>query len=82
MREEAGCAARDTAWLGVVEVNDGRAHFGAVFTCGVDDVPESFASDETSGIAFWTPAQAPRPLGHTDEALLRRFGAPMAEFPE
>src|SRR5262249_11499015 len=27
--EESGCVARDTRWLGVVEVNDGAPRFGA-----------------------------------------------------
>lgn len=74
LAEEAGCAARDTEWLGIVEVNDGRTHFGAVFRCGVDTVPPQFENVETAGLARWRRGQAPEPLGHSDAALLERFG--------
>jgi 8-oxo-dGTP diphosphatase len=71
--EEAGCQARATAWLGVVEVNDGAPHFGAVFQCQVDDVPARFENTETAGLARWTREHAPQPLGHADAALLEKF---------
>jgi len=72
--EEAGCQARATTWLGVVEVNDGATHHGAVFQCEVDDVPARFENAETAGLARWRRDQAPHPMGHTDTALLERFG--------
>jgi 8-oxo-dGTP diphosphatase len=71
--EESGCVARDTRWLGVVEVNDGRAHFGALLYCEVDQVPEDFANAETVAIGYWERAAPLSPLGHPDEAVLRRF---------
>jgi 8-oxo-dGTP diphosphatase len=81
LREEAGCETGEVCWLGVVEVNDGRRHLGAVYACRLDAVPESFESDETSGIALWTAASAPQPLGNSDAALLSRFGATLAISP-
>jgi 8-oxo-dGTP pyrophosphatase MutT (NUDIX family) len=72
--EEAGCQARGTAWLGVVEVNDGAAHFGAVYQCEVADVPVQFENAETAGLARWRRDHAPQPMGHTDAGLLERFG--------
>ena len=74
LQEEAGCTARDTQWLGMVEVNDGRTHFGAVFRCGVDAVPAQFENEESAGLTRWRRGQAPEPLGHSDAALLERFG--------
>jgi 8-oxo-dGTP diphosphatase len=71
--EEAGCAADPLAWLGVVEVDDGNTHFGAVFSGSAMDVPDTMSNDEIGGIAAWTPAAAPEPLGATDRALLERF---------
>src|SRR6476469_2310555 len=44
--EESGCVARNVVWLGLIEVEDGKTHFGAVFACDVDAVPESFANEE------------------------------------
>jgi 8-oxo-dGTP diphosphatase len=72
--EEAGCVARDTRWLGVVEVNDGRARFGALLYCDVDHVPEDFSNYETIAIDYWRRDGAPAPLGEPDEAVLRKFG--------
>ena len=72
--EEAGCHARATAWLGVVEVSDGATHLGAVYECEVDEVPARFENSETAGLARWRRGQAPQPMGHTDAALLGRFG--------
>ena len=72
--EEAGCRARQLDWLGVVEVDDGERHLGAVFAGIVDEVREEFTSNETDGIFLWTQDRSPSPLGHTDAALLRRFG--------
>jgi 8-oxo-dGTP diphosphatase len=72
--EEAECHARDLTWLGVVEVNDGAAHFGAVFRCEVDAVPVKVQNEEIGGIAFWQRGASPQPLGETDAALLTRFG--------
>ena len=69
--EEAGCTARNTRWLGIVEVNDGQPHFGAVFVCETTDVPLRFENAETAGVAFW-PASL-QPMGHSDAALLERF---------
>jgi 8-oxo-dGTP diphosphatase len=73
--EEAGCAARQTRWLGVVEVNDGKPHFGAVFDCETGPVPAVFENAETVAIGFWSRGDAAmNPLGHSDAALLERFG--------
>ena len=74
LAEEAGCIARDSEWLGVVEVNDGGAHFGGVFRCSVDHVPAHFENAESAGIALWRRDRAPEPLGHSDAALLGKFG--------
>jgi len=74
LAEEAGCIARDPGWLGVVEVNDGGTHFGGVFRCTVDRVPAHFENIESAGIALWRRDQAPEPMGHSDAALLARFG--------
>jgi 8-oxo-dGTP diphosphatase len=72
-REETGGEAGDTEWLGLVEVNDGSTHFGAVYRCTARFVPETFESEETGGLAFWNRGHAPSPLGNTDIALLNRF---------
>ena len=72
-REEAGGVAGPLQWLGLVEVNDGSTHFGAVYRCTAESAPESFVSDETGGVTFWRRGRAPRPLGETDAALLNRF---------
>jgi 8-oxo-dGTP diphosphatase len=74
LREEAGCEARTLDWLGVVEVHDGARHLGAVFACSVPAVSMDYLSEETGGIALWTRLEGPRPLGHTDGALLHRYG--------
>jgi 8-oxo-dGTP diphosphatase len=74
LAEEADCRARDTRWLGMVEVSDGKSYLGAVFHCEVDAVSAHFENAETAGIAFWGIGPAPQPLGHTDAALLARFG--------
>ena len=71
--EESGCVARDTRWLGVVEVNDGQPHFGALLYCEVDHVPQGFSNAETIAIDYWRDDGAPAPLGHPDEAVLRKF---------
>jgi ADP-ribose pyrophosphatase YjhB (NUDIX family) len=73
LAEEAGCVARDTRWLGLVEVNDDRPRFGALLYCEVDAAPADFTSNETLGIDFWRRDHAPAPVGVTDEALLRKF---------
>ena len=73
LAEESGCVARDVRWLGVVEVNDGRAHFGALLSCNVDAVAEDFSNEETAAVDFWRHNGAPAPMGHPDEAVLRRF---------
>ena len=72
--EEAGCQARNTRWLGLVEVNDGASHFGAVYQCEVADVPARFKNEETAALGRWRRGQAPQPMGHSDAALLDRFG--------
>ena len=74
LNEEAGCTARNLEWLGLVEVDDGAAHFGAVFACEVDDLPTSFANDEIGAVTACPRDERPRPLGHCDAALLNRFG--------
>jgi 8-oxo-dGTP pyrophosphatase MutT (NUDIX family) len=71
--EESGCVARDTRWLGVLQVDDGRTRFGACLRCEVDTVPEDFSNAETVSLGYWSRAGAPAPLGHADEVLLRRF---------
>ena len=73
LAEEAECTAGPLDWLGVVEVDDGRRHCGAVFACEVRDVPETVSNAEMDGIAAWTPGAAPQPLGATDRALLERL---------
>jgi 8-oxo-dGTP diphosphatase len=73
LREEAGCEARDVEWLGVTEVNGGRACFGAVFACDVD-VTEFVENEEIGGLAYWQPDRPPPGIGPTDEALLEKFG--------
>ena len=74
LAEESGCTARNVGWLGLVEVEDGRSHFGAVFACDVDAVPESFSSDEIGGITTCRRDSRPKPLGNCDAELLNRFG--------
>jgi 8-oxo-dGTP diphosphatase len=74
LREEAGCIAQDLQWRGVIEVHDGRTHFGSVHECRVASVAETFRSEETGGIALWNRGRAPRPLGDSDAAVLNRFG--------
>ena len=71
--EESGCVARNTRWLGMVEVNDGRPHIGAVFCCEVDAVPDRFENAETEAIVIWQRDSPPHPLGASDEALLAKF---------
>jgi 8-oxo-dGTP diphosphatase len=72
--EETGGVAGSLEWLGLVEVSDGNTHFGAVYGCTVEQLPETFESEETGGLAFWSRQKTPRPLGETDAALLNRFG--------
>jgi 8-oxo-dGTP diphosphatase len=79
LREESGCLAGPLEWLGLLEVNDGRRHFGAVYACAVENVPMNFRSEETGGIALWAPGRAPDPLGEADAVLLRRHGLPLAK---
>lgn len=74
LREEAGCAAEGVQWRGILEVNDGQTHFGAVLECRVGSVSADFRSEETGGIALWRRGRAPRPLGESDAAVLNRFG--------
>jgi 8-oxo-dGTP diphosphatase len=73
LREEAGCIAEDVAWCGIIEVQDGRTHLGAVYQCRVGSVPDGFISEETGGVALWRRDCAPRPLGESDAAVLNRF---------
>lgn len=73
LAEEAGCVARDTRWLGVVEVNDGKTRFGALLYCEVDPAPAGFSSNETLALDFWRAGHQPAPLGESDEMLLRKF---------
>jgi 8-oxo-dGTP diphosphatase len=77
--EESGCIARNTCWLGVVEVNDGRTHFGAVLACDTGQVPASFENTETMALGSWRRGDsleslATVPIGPSDAALLARFG--------
>lgn len=72
--EETGGIARTLEWLGLVEVHDGSTHFGAVYACTGEQLPETFQNEETVALGFWTRAESPRPLGETDAALLNRFG--------
>jgi 8-oxo-dGTP pyrophosphatase MutT (NUDIX family) len=74
LHEEAGCNAGPLEWLGMVEVNDGASHLGAVFSCAVHAVPLVYTSDETGGLESWTRRHAPTPMGHSDAALLDRLG--------
>lgn len=76
LAEESGCIAPADAlvWLGLVSVDDGATHHGAVYRAEVDSVPEEFQSEETGGIAYWQAGVHPHPLGATDRALLQRFG--------
>jgi 8-oxo-dGTP diphosphatase len=79
LMEESGCIARNTRWLGVVEVNDGRPHFGAVLACETEQVPASFENTETVALGFWRRGDsleflAKTPIGHSDAAMLARFG--------
>jgi 8-oxo-dGTP pyrophosphatase MutT (NUDIX family) len=71
--EESGCVARETRWIGIVEVNDGQPRFGALLYCEVDQVPEDFSNAETVAIDYWRTAGPPAPLGEPDEAVLRKF---------
>lgn len=73
LAEEASCDAAELEWSGIVEVDDGRRHCGAVFRCTVAAVPAQIRNEEIDGIAAWTPASAPQPLGATDRALLERL---------
>jgi len=71
--EESGCVARAVRWGGVVQVDDGHAHFGALFHCEVQAAARDFCNDETGGIDYWRGEPGPAPLGHPDEQVLRRF---------
>jgi len=71
--EESGCAARAVRWGGVVQVDDGDAHFGALFHCEVQAAAQDFSNAETAGIDYWRGDRGPAPLGHPDEQVLRRF---------
>jgi 8-oxo-dGTP diphosphatase len=73
-REEAGGVPGELEWLGLVEVDDGKTHFGGVFHCAAEYMPEAFENEETGGLAYWTREAAPQPLGHSDAELLKRFG--------
>ncbi len=74
LAEESGCTARNLEWLGLVEVEAGSPHFGAVFACDVDAVPESYSNDEIGAVTTCQRGRRPRPLGEADAALLNRFG--------
>jgi 8-oxo-dGTP diphosphatase len=79
--EEAGCVVHRLEWLGVVQVNDGHTHLGAVFTGCLEADPGRFVSEETGGLALWTPPLAPSPVGDSDTALLHRFWPRLAKSP-
>lgn len=71
--EEAGCTAQNLRWLGLVEVDDGVRHFGAVFACEVSDVPAAFQSEEIGALGRWRRGEHLSPLGDSDAALLNRL---------
>jgi len=73
LMEESGCVARAVSWGGVLEVHDGRSHFGALLFCEVPAVAEDFSNEETVRIGYWQGEPGPAPLGHPDEQVLRRF---------
>jgi len=70
--EETGGEAGELEWLGLMEVNDGSTHFGAVYRCTARSLPETFESPETGALGSWRPGDSPQPLGHADAALLTR----------
>ena len=70
LAEEAGCVPHGVEWLGVVEVDDGGTHFGAVFACDVQNVPATIDTAEIGGVTFWRSDGRPHPLARCDEALL------------
>lgn len=72
--EETGGVAGPLEWLGMVEVTDGSTHFGGVFRCTAEFVPERFENPETVALGRWMHAESPQPLGNADAALLNRFG--------
>jgi 8-oxo-dGTP diphosphatase len=74
LTEETGCVAPAFTWLGLVSVDDGAFHHGAVYRCEIGAVSPQFESDEIGGIAVWQPASHPQPLGETDRELLERYG--------
>lgn len=73
-REETGGEPGELEWLGLMEVNEGGTHFGAVFVCTARHLPEIFENQETVALGFFTPLGSPQPLGESDSALLNRFG--------
>ena len=73
LAEEAGCIARNTAWLGLVEISDGATHFGAIFACDVD-APGAVSNEEIGAVCVAPPGGRPSPIGETDAVLLNRFG--------
>jgi 8-oxo-dGTP diphosphatase len=79
LAEEAECVAGPLRWLGIVEVDDGRRHGGAVFAADVATVPARVCNAEMDGIGAWTPDSAPRPVGETDQALLERLSGRLAQ---
>jgi 8-oxo-dGTP diphosphatase len=74
LAEEAGAETAGLEWLGVTEVDDGSRHLGAVFRGFVTRLRAEEPSDEIGGRACWRAEASPQPLGHTDAALLARFG--------
>jgi 8-oxo-dGTP diphosphatase len=71
--EEAECRGQAFQWLGLVEISDGATHFGAVYSCEVDDVPAAVQNEEIADIAYWRRGARLAPLGAPDSALLDRF---------
>ena len=63
LQEEAGCTASNVSWLGLVEVDDGATHFGAVFACEVNDVPAAFQNDEIAALGRWRRGEQPTAVG-------------------
>ena len=55
--------AHAVRWLGMVEVDDGRRHFGAALYCEVDAVAEEFTNAETAGIGSGGVMALHRPWG-------------------
>jgi 8-oxo-dGTP diphosphatase len=72
--EEAGAETDELEWLGITEVDDGSRHFGAVFRGVVRKIAPTAVDGEIGAVSYWRAGADLQPLGHTDAALLARFG--------